>query len=365
MFYFILTDKDDIYSYHEGEGIYTNIKYKTGLNVIDANQYIGSMILTLGDNVNICKPIRDYNDVKNMCYVRIITVPNDMISLGIDRHYLPDHYVEINNKFNKVILSERYHIYDIRFIRKFGIKINKKYIQCVCGVGNIEMLELFKNSGLLSKISLDAPSSCGQVKVLEWLKNSQLSLGYTSKALDCASSNGYVEVLEWLFKYIPKNKLMYTEDALAKASWNGHVNVLDWWFNSGLELKYNTNALTLASRHGHINVLEWWLKSNLELKYDEYDIMENSLTATGLLEVKYWWIEKGLISSMFHSNCQNCDWLSELFQFRDSEDDSNDDTEDNPDDELLFQYSEDDIEDNPEDNPEDGSKDNLENDSKN
>jgi ankyrin repeat protein len=165
---------------------------------------------------------------------------------------------------DKIILGDRFPLYDLKTIKKFNLKITYSYISGVCKRGKVDILKWWKNSGyqlLYEESALEYASQYGHVNVLEWWKNSGLELKYDTYALDWASRSGQVEVLKWW-----KNsglELKYTENALNWASRNGHVNVLEWWKNSCLELKYNKQALKYASQNGHINILEWWKNSGL------------------------------------------------------------------------------------------------------
>ena len=119
---------------------------------------------------------------------------------------------------NNIILGCRYYLGDPRTIKKLNIKVDEKYIDNICAIGD--------------------------VKFLEWWKNSGLPLKYTTNSMD-------------------------------NASHNGHINVLDWWLKSGLELKYTNSALdnVLSSKinvlSSKIDVIMWWLNSDLELKISD------------------------------------------------------------------------------------------------
>jgi hypothetical protein len=112
---------------------------------------------------------------------------------------------------NNIILGCRYYLGDPRTIIKLNIEVDEKYIDNICAIGD--------------------------VKFLEWWKNSGLPLKYTTNSMD-------------------------------NASHNGHINVLDWWLKSGLKLKYTNSALdnVLSSK---IDVIMWWLNSDLELKISD------------------------------------------------------------------------------------------------
>jgi hypothetical protein len=145
---------------------------------------------------------------------------------------------------DKIIMGDRFPLYDLKTIKKFNLNITDVYISELC--------------------------KRGKVNILEWLFDSGLELKYTSDALDWASCNG-----------------------LDLASCNGHVNVLEWWKNSGLELQYTESALNWASENCHINVLEWWKNSGLELKYTESVL--NSASENGHVGVLEWWKNSGSV----------------------------------------------------------------------
>lgn len=106
---------------------------------------------------------------------------------------------------------------------------------------NENVFELVKNLGIkinLEKI-MDAASSLGNINILEWAKNSGLDLTYSSMALHVASRGS-------------------------------KIDVLDWWKNSGLELKYNDNILTDVIYYS--KVFNWWvdflqIDGKIDIKY--------------------------------------------------------------------------------------------------
>jgi hypothetical protein len=164
------------------------------------------------------------------CYIRaLIDIPDEKLKL----------YKSYG--FNITILGERHYLYDPKTIKKFNLNVNNGFVAIACFNGDI--------------------------KFLEWWKNSDIPLEYSESALNLASKNG-------------------------------HVKVLEWWKNSGLELKYCEYSLYFASGNGHLNVLKWWKKSGLKLKYDEHRLLEWAhewTRHTGGLKVINWWKHSGLI----------------------------------------------------------------------
>ena len=62
----------------------------------------------------------------------------------------------------------------------------------------------------------------------------------------------------------------FDEYAIIDASKNGDVKFLEWFKNSGYEFKYDKRAINFASWKGHIQVLEWFKNSEYEFKYNEW-----------------------------------------------------------------------------------------------
>jgi hypothetical protein len=277
MVYFICTNENDDFNYYRYDKLkYRSIKYqckfKTGLN-IDKNA-----IYYLAE-----QPLAPYSS-----YIRLVKIPDNTTIIN-EYCYCVD----------KIILSDRYYLYDPKTVKKFNLEIDTNYISGACYIGSINFLEWWLKSGLSLKYNeyaLDYASGEGHVHVLEWWKNSGLPLKYSESALNSASWKGHINVLKWW-----KNsglELKYYEYALDRASGEGHVNVLEWWFKSGLELKYSELALNWASGEGHVHVLEWWLKSGLELKYDERGL--NNTSRNGHVHVLEWFINNNFEVSFWY-----------------------------------------------------------------
>uniref|UniRef100_A0A6C0E7D1 Ankyrin repeat protein n=1 Tax=viral metagenome TaxID=1070528 RepID=A0A6C0E7D1_9ZZZZ len=302
--YFIKTDDNDFYKTDQyvTSGDYHLWKIKTGVNISDMFHLFPAY-----SNINHLYKyhINIHESKKSDTYIRVV-----ITNL---------HFTYINNLFgpnnllgiDKMIVSEKYNIYDLKTISKFNLKVlNAKYIsefykynnnenclklcniildecnkssntsirdeivssilECNSAYGYINILEHIKNTGISLQNCTDkvmlAASQCGHVDVLEWWKNSGLSLTYNNYAMHFASQFGHVNVLEWW-----KNSgllLKYNDDAIDDASQFGYINVLEWWKNSGLELKYSANSLKKAIENDRVNVIDWWMRSKLPLKYN-------------------------------------------------------------------------------------------------
>jgi hypothetical protein len=268
--FFALIDEDD-------ESL-----YKTGFNKV-------SYLKKDYDVIGLCHNTNELTEYYAGCtkFIRVVIVPHD-----VNIQY-KDEYV----KLDKVILGEKYPLYDVKTIKKFNLIIDDEYIIWACLGSCLEILEFLYNkndnriNSLMSKSKIfDWVSSRNNVKILEWWKNSRLPMNYTDASLRLASRNGHIHVLDWWFK--SGLELKYTEQALDEASANGHVEVLTWWLKSKLPLKYSERALDDASANGHVEVLTWWLKSKLPLKYSEGALDKASFV--GHVDVLDWWLKSGL-----------------------------------------------------------------------
>ena len=263
---------------------HNEFQYYTGLNILDKPfQIEGSCVpggLYFTDLYNV------HNFYKYGVWLRIVEIPDDSQVVQD-----PDTSEGIKWRSDKIILCDKYPLYDVKTIKQFYLKINEEYITGASGNGCVEVLEWWKNSGLelyYSKNALDNASWKGHIEVLEWWKNSGLKLKYSDYALVSASANGHVNVLEWW-----KNsglKLKYNKykcNGIYYASEKGHIDVLEWWKNSELKIKHIGYALVIASIESHLNVLEWWQNSGYPLKYS-YDQLERVCKHCRGDIVKWW-----------------------------------------------------------------------------
>lgn len=136
---------------------------------------------------------------------------------------------------NKIILSDMYHIKNVKTFVKLKFIMNYQEFIHLCYMGSTKILDDFRN---LNLISID--------EHLYYYKNDPIFFMNTSPTsnatgLTSASRHGHANILEWLKEWVHSYglQLEYSDRELDLASENGHINVLNWWFNSGYPLKYN------------------------------------------------------------------------------------------------------------------------------
>jgi hypothetical protein len=256
----------------------TNIKehtftYKVGLNVNCENIWFTDV------DIFPCS--------FNNKWIRIVIVQENIAISPKDRFY---------DKFlysaSKIILSEKYSLYDLDTIKKFNLKFGSGYIDNFSALGRTDILDYLLHNQSINEDSysqdvLDRASSNNKVDVLQWWFNSGLPLKYTSEAIDKASNKGHIEVLNWWLN--SGLQLKYTSDAINNTY---NLDVLNWWVNSKLPLKYKSDAMDVASGKGYLHVLNWWINSDLDLKYSRWSL--DLASVNGHLEVLMWWFNSGL-----------------------------------------------------------------------
>uniref|UniRef100_A0A6C0E628 Ankyrin repeat protein n=1 Tax=viral metagenome TaxID=1070528 RepID=A0A6C0E628_9ZZZZ len=175
-----------------------------------------------------------YYDKSSCLLLEIVKIPNDakVDKLKIEQKgeiYLSD----------KIIVCQKYHLYDIKTAITLNLKITPQYIKNMYNLYTTDVWDELKNSGLkfeYDEFVLNMASRWGHIHILKWFKNSGLPLKYSKEAIDMASKFAQLDVLEW-------------------------------WKNSGLPLKYTVNSLLFG--FGHIDknqqndVITWWKHSGL------------------------------------------------------------------------------------------------------
>ena len=199
--YTVINELDDSFG---KKGLYShplNIPYTT----LDNLHYLYNYGTTLG-NCN--------------AWIRIVKIPDDALVIDMQNDKI--------KKSDKLFLGKKYRLYDIETLKIFKsyLKITSEYINNVCILG--------------------------KVNVLEFLKTHHLLLEYNYWAMDYAS-------------------------------YYNHTTVLEWWKNSGLPLLYSKNAIRFAEQCNSKEALEWWKKSGLIKKYPVEELLKQ-------FDVIKWWL---------------------------------------------------------------------------
>jgi len=201
---------------------------------------------------------------------------------------------------NKIILSDMYHIKNVKTFVKLKFIMNYQEFIHLCYMGSTKILDDFRN---LNLISID--------EHLYYYKNDPIFFMNTSPTsnatgLTSASRHGHANILEWLKEWVHSYglQLEYSDRELDLASENGHINVLNWWFNSGYPLKYN-HAINWATQNGHINVLEWWKNSRLSIIYSNNVLIRWNNDFSNIdkrIDVLNWWKNSNLPLNVHNYN---------------------------------------------------------------
>ena len=124
------------------------------------------------------------------------------------------------------------------------------------------------------------------IDILIWLID-QAYLKCNADIVSVICGEGQVGLLQILHERGLLTK--YDEYALLCASEMKHKDVLNWWSNSGLELKYDTKIIKHLLVHDNIDMLNWWSKSGLVMKIDNFT--HNYVHKKSSPEVQQWWLE--------------------------------------------------------------------------
>jgi hypothetical protein len=177
------------------------------------------------------------------CCLRIVNIPDDA------------QVVEDSNETsvkkwstNKLVLCEKYPLFNIRTVSRFGLKITCNYI-----------LEACKNEPDTDKEWVVHIMSIymDESEIKELLNQASFTCNMT--ALNCfMKSYKY-----WLcHKYKKWHLSEHIKQALHWATLAGHINVLEWLKLFGFPLKVPEEALKYASENGQTEVVEWWTMNN-------------------------------------------------------------------------------------------------------
>jgi hypothetical protein len=276
-------------------------KFKTGLNTGDD--------LYMIDINRVYHPIKTFR-ISLVNYDDEITYREGILANQIDPHRI---YV------NKMFLSEEYQFTDIDSIHKFNIKINKRFLECVCYVGNIKTLDYLKNTNQIPKYDgteLYYASCAGKTEVLDWWEQNGLEFVFNKyeDVITGASYNSQLNVLQWwesrrskfmmyncdhfnVYDKSHRYPLMFSfytifRDALR----TGNISVLEWIKNSKYDLDIPKDPsdpdrfpVHIALYHNNINVLDWLVKSGLPFQYDKNILQDPRFRIVCNHETIQWW----------------------------------------------------------------------------
>lgn len=210
-----------------------------------------------------------------------------------------------NSEFvNKIIIDGIYDIGDdetIDYYNLYGYVVQWTAIN-----GDLKSLQYWLNSDIEFPIQVicsydpfeylidditDIASCYGHIHILNWLKNeSGFPFKCSSSAIKNASENGQIKTLQWWKD--TGLKLKYCRRAIDYATANGMITSLNWWLNSGLNMSYSSKGIEMAALYGKIESIKWWLESGKPIYYNEWAIINAS--------------EKGhldIIKLLYNSNC--------------------------------------------------------------
>jgi hypothetical protein len=265
--YFILTDKNGCYHYNE----FNFIKRQNLIIKLDSGKYS-----------HLDKIFRIYNtrtfhchDITGNFYIRRVIIPADADADRTIYNYIVS---------DKIIVSDDiYSLFDKNTIIKHKLNniIRSIYLIEAASNGTVKILEWIYSLGLMQDLMVNCmissihpiclASRYGRFNVLEWFKNSGLLESTYKDAILFAKRNPGI-IPWWKDKENPV--LNYSELSISEASHmaceSGDTSVLEWWKNSGLPLKYPDTLLTDLDKSKmtySTNILLWLIDSGLPFKY--------------------------------------------------------------------------------------------------
>jgi hypothetical protein len=272
-----ILNRNNIYVYVEKE---YNDEPKYSLQILDEPFEYSSKPVDKIDYLRrkVIKPGFYYttlNNINILCpygtCLRIVEIPEDAQVVKVLNKYKKKEWMS-----DKIILGDRYHLYDLDTILRFNLKIDENYVYYMFKLNfiNTKILDHYKSKNKRLMIRMACKILCNaslynRIDILQWWVDNRLPLPMWKDAndspMDLASQKSNIDILEWWKK--SGTLLKYTCLSMDSASSRGDIDVLNWWLKSNLPLQYSANAINLAIKNGHINVLKWWVNSGLKLYY--------------------------------------------------------------------------------------------------
>ena len=109
----------------------------------------------------------------------------------------------------------------------------------------------------------------GHTDVVRWWVNSGIAFPHEDTVAKLASNHGHVDILQ-LWHELKGSKMIFDNQVLVGATKSGNVKVLEWWRQSGLKVEYKTCDVEEALEDGDegergVEVRRWWARNGLNL----------------------------------------------------------------------------------------------------
>lgn len=109
----------------------------------------------------------------------------------------------------------------------------------------------------------------GHTDVVRWWVHSGIAFSHEDTVAKLASTHGHVDILQ-AWHEVKGSKMIFDNQVLVGATKSGNVKVLEWWKQSGLKVEYKTCDVEEALEDGYegergMEVRRWWAKNGLNL----------------------------------------------------------------------------------------------------
>ncbi|KXL44584.1 hypothetical protein M433DRAFT_149108 [Acidomyces richmondensis BFW] len=123
--------------------------------------------------------------------------------------------------------------------------------------------------GLKAGKSICYATQNGHTDVIRWWCQSGIPFHHEEAVAKLASTHGHVDILQLWFEF-KGSKMIFDNQVLVGATKMGNVRVLEWWKNSGLKVEYKTCDIEEALEDGDegdrgLAVRRWWARNGLNL----------------------------------------------------------------------------------------------------
>ena len=109
----------------------------------------------------------------------------------------------------------------------------------------------------------------GHTDIVRWWMQSGIPFPHEDTVAKLASTHGHVEILQ-IWHELKGSKMIFDNQVLVGATKSGNVKVLEWWRQSGLKVEYKTCDVEEALEDGFegergVEVRRWWARNGLNL----------------------------------------------------------------------------------------------------